>query len=43
MKNSYSGGIIAPGVRLSLSTLADKATLIPKINLKKIKKVIGFN
>ena len=41
MKNSYSGGIIAPGVRLSLNTLADKATLIPKINLKKIKKVIG--
>ena len=43
MKNSYSGGIIAPGVRLSLNTLADKATLIPKINLKKIKKVIGLN
>ena len=41
MKNSYSGGIIAPGVRLSLNTLADKATLIPQINLKKIKKVIG--
>jgi type III pantothenate kinase len=41
MKNSYSGGIIAPGVRLSLNTLTDKATLIPKINLKKIKKVIG--
>ena len=41
IKNSYSGGIIAPGVRLSLNTLADKATLIPKINLKKIKKVIG--
>jgi type III pantothenate kinase len=41
VKNSYSGGIIAPGVRLSLNTLADKATLIPKINLKKIKKVVG--
>ena len=41
MKNSYSGGIIAPGVRLSLNTLSDKATLIPQINLKKIKKVIG--
>jgi type III pantothenate kinase len=41
MKNTYSGGIIAPGVRLSLNTLSDKATLIPKIDLKKIKNVIG--
>jgi type III pantothenate kinase len=43
VKNTYYGGIIAPGVRLSLSTLSDKATLIPKINLKKISKVIGNN
>ena len=43
VKNTYYGGIIAPGVRLSLSTLSDKATLIPKINLKKINKVIGNN
>ena len=41
IKNTYSGGIIAPGIRLSLNTLSDKATLIPKINLKLIKKVIG--
>ena len=41
IKNIYAGGVIAPGVRLSLNTLTDKATLIPKINLKKIKKVIG--
>jgi len=41
IKNTYFGGIIAPGVRLSLSTLSDKATLIPKIDLKKIKNVIG--
>jgi type III pantothenate kinase len=41
IKNSYFGGIIAPGIRLSLNTLSDKATLIPKINLKKIKNVIG--
>ena len=41
IKNTYFGGIIAPGVRLSLNTLADKATLIPKIDLKKIKTVIG--
>ena len=43
LKDSYTGGIIAPGVRLSLNTLSDKATLIPKINLKKISKVIGKN
>jgi type III pantothenate kinase len=41
IKNTYSGGIIAPGVRLSLNTLSDKATLIPKIDLKRIKNVIG--
>ena len=41
IKDIYSGGIIAPGVRLSLNTLSDKATLIPKIDLKKVKNVIG--
>ena len=43
IRDTYFGGIIAPGVRLSLNTLSDKATLIPKINLKKINKVIGNN
>ena len=43
IKNTYFGGIIAPGVMLSLNTLSDKATLIPKINLKKMNKVIGNN
>ena len=43
IKNTYYGGIIAPGIRLSLNTLSDKATLIPKIDLKKINKVIGNN
>ena len=41
IKNTYIGGIIAPGVKISLNTLSDKATLIPKINLKKLKNVIG--
>mgnify|MGYP006059073151 FL=1 len=41
--NTYTGGVIAPGVRLSLDTLSDRATLIPKVNLKNIKKVIGMN
>jgi type III pantothenate kinase len=41
IKNTYHGGVIAPGVKISLNTLSDKATLIPKINLKKINKIIG--
>jgi type III pantothenate kinase len=41
IKDTYYGGIIAPGIRLSLNTLSDKATLIPRINLKMIKNVIG--
>jgi type III pantothenate kinase len=39
----YRGGVIAPGIKISLNTLSDKATLIPKINLKQIKKVIGID
>ena len=42
-QNSYRGGVIAPGIKISLNTLSDKATLIPKINLKQIKKVIGID
>ena len=38
---NYKGGIISPGIKLSLNTLSDKASLIPKINLKKMSKVIG--
>ena len=43
IKDTYFGGIIAPGIKLSLNTLSDKATLIPKIELKKMNKVIGNN
>jgi type III pantothenate kinase len=43
IKNTYHGGVIAPGVKLSLDMLIDKATQIPKINLKKTNKVIGLN
>jgi type III pantothenate kinase len=43
IKNIYTGGIIAPGVKLSLNTLSDSATLIPKIDLKKVNNVIGKN
>ena len=40
---TYMGGIIAPGVNLSLSTLIKSAKLIPPFNIKKINKVIGNN
>ncbi len=43
IKNIYCGGVIAPGVSLSLNTLIKKASLIPFINLSKISKVVGTN
>ena len=43
INKTYRGGVIAPGIKLSLNTLSDKATLIPKVNLKKIKKVVGVD
>ena len=43
IKNTYHGGVIAPGISLSLNTLIKKATLIPMINLSKISKVVGRN
>ena len=42
-KKQYLGGIIAPGVSLSLKTLISKATLIPNLKLKKINQVLGKN
>ena len=43
IKRNYKGGIIAPGIKVSLATLSDKASLIPRVNLKKIKKIIGVD
>ncbi len=43
LKNRYKGGIIAPGVNLSLNTLIEKAELIPNTKLTKIKNIIGKN
>ena len=37
------GGVISPGINLSLKNLINKASLIPEINLKKISNVIGKN
>ena len=43
VKNNYLGGVISPGVTLSLNSLISKATLLPSVNLSKISKVIGRN
>ncbi len=43
IKEKYLGGVIAPGVNLSLKTLISKASLIPPVNLSKISKIVGTN
>ena len=43
IKNNYLGGIIAPGVNLSLNTLISKASLIPSLTLTSVNKVLGKN
>ena len=43
IKNRYIGGILAPGVELSLINLIEKASLIPKTDMGKTTNVIGKN
>ena len=43
IKDCYVGGILAPGVQLSLNNLIDRASLIPKIKLERTTNVIGKN
>lgn len=40
-RNEYLGGIIFPGIRLSLRNLSLKAALLPKIKLKPVKALLG--
>ena len=42
-RGKYLGGIIAPGVKLSLENLVNKASLIPNVKLNKISNIIGKN
>ena len=42
-KNTYLGGIIAPGIEISLSNLTKRASLIPRVKFTKSKKIIGLN
>ena len=39
----YNGGIIAPGVNLSIKSLSSSADQIPVFSIKKQKKIIGKN
>ena len=39
----YNGGVIAPGVNLSIKSLSNSADQIPNFSIKKQKKVIGKN
>ena len=39
----YNGGVIAPGVNLSMKSLTNSADQIPNFSIKKQKKIIGKN
>jgi len=40
-KSAYLGGLIFPGVDLSLNSLYNNTALLPKVTLKSAKKIIG--
>lgn len=40
-KDEYLGGLIFPGIRLSLENLSKRAALLPKIDIKQPKSLIG--
>ena len=42
-KAEYSGGVIAPGIGISIEALFEKASKLPKVELVKPKKIIGKN
>ncbi len=41
VKGEYLGGIIAPGIRLSVETLFRQTALLPKVKVAKPKRIIG--
>jgi type III pantothenate kinase len=42
-KNVYLGGLILPGIKMSLESLHKKTALLPEVELKKAKGFIGKN
>ena len=39
----YHGGVITPGIEVSLNTLKNKTAKLPLVKFSRTKKVIGFN
>lgn len=42
-KKNYAGGMIMPGVKVSLDSLVNRTSQLPKISLEAPKKIIGKN
>ncbi|MCC7305192.1 MAG: type III pantothenate kinase [Alphaproteobacteria bacterium] len=40
-KGRYAGGVIAPGINLSIKALAQAAARLPRVSVKKPEKVVG--
>jgi type III pantothenate kinase len=40
-KGEYEGGLIFPGLRLALGSLIQEAALLPKVNIKPVKGLVG--
>lgn len=40
-KGEYIGGLITPGIQLTLNALAEKTALLPKIELKHVNHIVG--
>ena len=43
INNNYEGGLITPGISISLNTLIENASKLNYIKIKKVKKIIGNN
>lgn len=41
IKGNYDGGLITPGINLSLETLHEKTSKLPLVSFKETKKIIG--
>ncbi len=39
----YEGGVIAPGIKISIANLKNSTALLPSFKLKKVKKIYGKN
>ena len=42
-KGTYEGGVIAPGIKLSINNLSKSTALLPMFDLKNIQKSYGKN